>query len=125
MIRRARGATCGEARTPAALPEGFPVTLPAGGEARSDGSRTDASAAVPIPVASRLKKWRRVRRSRCSSMRRESCSFMVRSLSLGQGLVEVEEEVGGQGSGGERRRIERRVAWRLPHREELRGGVRI
>src|SRR2546430_8933994 len=61
-------------------------------EARSGDSRED-SAAMPIPVAPRLKKWRRV------------SSIGSGILFLGDGFVEIQNQAGGGGIG---RKVARR-----------------
>src|SRR5215469_1252840 len=99
MMRFAFGAKFGK-------PGSAPVVAPL-----RSRSRSVARAAIPMPVAVRPKKWRRV-----------SASIV---LFLGDHLIQIEDEAGGCGIGREFGRIDRLVARRVSRVEILFGGFRV
>src|SRR5438552_13936509 len=112
MTRLALGAKCGARLAP--VEPALPVSLPL----LSLGSRSDASAAAPMPTAVRPSRCRRVRRSLCSSK-----GFT--GLSFGEGFVEVQNRVGHDSPGRELRDIQGLVPARLADLEKIQGPVAV
>src|SRR5581483_5771292 len=90
----------------------------AGLVANNFGSRSDASAAMPMPVLVRPKNWRRVRLSRIS------CSRLIASLFRNH-FVQIEDRTCDRSPGGELRRIQLWIARLLADGQQLERGLAV
>src|SRR5437879_5800663 len=101
MTRLARGAKCGSSG------------LSEPDAPNSFGFKSQASAATPMPVAVRPKKWRRVT---CIGSNGVSSRFI--GSFFGDGLIEVQQRAGHGGVGGKLHGIEHRISLRLADSEQ-------
>src|SRR5262245_14276027 len=112
MIRLARGVKCGRGKAP------LDVGSSAGGPPSRLSFNSDARATVPMPRLVRWKNWRRV-----SALRHSSGKFMA--SPLGDGFVEVQQDVADGGPGRQFAHVQVRGRSGLANADELSGDVRV
>ncbi len=118
MTRLALGAKCGKRRK-TAKPVAAVLALAAGVAANPSRSSNDASAAVPIPVAVRPKKCRRLR---CRLFCRNGsmpCVCLDGALLSIQCLVQIQDCQAEAGPSGMLDRVDRLVPRRLANRHQF------